>query len=382
MFLTVFFSLIFLLWFVQGLDLMRGVLFLIPELKPGGRNEGPLPRISIVFAARNEEHTVTPALRSMLAQDYPDFEVIAVNDRSEDATLSILKSFSDPRLKVLDIRQLPEGWLGKNNALYQGFRASGGSWVLFTDADIHLHPDCLKACAREFQKNNWDHMVLFPKLTGQNWLETMFSTAFLLGFYRSFRPWEARNPKSKAAVGVGAFNLVRREFYLKAGTHERLALNVIDDVDLGRLMKQNGARQSAFTAPGLVAVEWVSGWKGIFKSLEKNAFAGFRYHLPLAMLALFGGFCCDVLPFFPLFFPGQAFFLPAAATVFMIFLVYLTISRTQPASMLAFPVHPLSTILLLTVMTAAVSHVLRKGGVTWRGTFYPLAKLQAASDLS
>ncbi len=381
--LTVFFAVVFLIWLVQGIDLLRGVLFRIPELKnctvPAGT---PLPKISIIFSARNEGRTVGEALRSMLAQDYLDYEVIAVNDRSEDGTLEVLRSFSDPKLKVIDLRELPEGWLGKTHGLYRGYLESAGSWIVFTDADIHFAPGCLKACAHEIQKGGWDHVVAFPKLIRQNFLETVFSTAFLLAFYRAFRPWEARNPKSKAAVGVGAFNLVRREVYEKAGTHKRLALNVIDDVDLGRMMKQNGARQIAVDGKNMIGVEWVSGWRGIFKSLEKNAFAGFNYNLPLTLAALVGGLSCDVLPFAALFFYGQPFFVFAAAIAVVIFLVYLALARVHPPALLAFPLHGPGTLLLLTVMTAAVLQVLRKDGVNWRGTFYPLDSLRRASNFS
>ena len=124
------------------------------------------PRVSVVFAARNEAGTVGAAVPTMLALDYPDLEVIAVNDRSEDDTGAILDRLAaaDPRLKVVHVTELPAGWLGKNHALADGGAAATGEWILFTDADIHFRPDVLRRAVAHARAHSLDHLAAIPAL--------------------------------------------------------------------------------------------------------------------------------------------------------------------------------------------------------------------------
>ncbi len=367
---------VLLYWIFLALDIVTGIYFRTPVLK-AGPVPAITPRISIVFSARNEAPQVRSALESMLDQDYPDYEVIAVNDRSEDETPAILKSFSHPRLKVLEIRELPPDWLGKNNGLYEGYKISTGSWVLFTDADVHFERGALSAAARMINEKNTDHLVAFPKMVCHHWIEAVFSSAFVMAFFRAFRPWAAQNPKSKRFVGVGAFNMVRREMYEKAGTHRKIALDVIDDLHLGRLTKNAGARQLAVFGGDFVSVQWVQGWKGVFKSLEKNAFAGFDYNAVFAAFATAAGVAVDVFPLIGLFFPQT--FLFCAGIAMCAAVSYFSCRRVNSWAWFAFFMHPFGSALVLVLLWRSVLKVLKDGGVTWRGTFYDLASLRAYS---
>lgn len=373
-------SLILALWFIQALDIVSGILFKTPVLKPGQHPlPGSLPKISIIVAARNEAPHVREALSTMLAQDYPDYEVIAINDRSEDETGTILKSFNDPKLKTLDIRNLPDGWLGKNHALHQGYLASSGSWLLFTDADVHFHPNTLKASVSAIVQANADHLVVFPKMICNHWTESVFTGAFIMAFFRRFRPWAAQNPKSSSFVGVGAFNMVRRETYQSAGTHERIALDVLDDLHLGKLIKINGGKQLAVSGPDLVSVQWVKDWSGVLLSLEKNAFAGFDYKVWLMVAATFAGLLVDIFPYLGIFFA------PTAPLCRMILLCvaacYLAAQKINRWSFFAFFTHGFGVGLILVLVWRSALKILKEGGVTWRGTFYSLAQLRAYSKI-
>ncbi len=371
-------ALVCLIWLFQAEDIVRGILFRTPVLKAGPRAvPQPAPKISIIFSARNESANVRPALESMLGLDYPDYEVIAVNDRSEDETYAVLKSFHDPKLQVLNILELPEGWLGKNHALFEAYRHSTGSWLLFTDADVHFHRDTLKASVEMIQEKNLDHLVVFPDMICGKWIEKIFCSAFILAFFRRFRPWKALDPESENFIGVGAFNMVRRETYRGAGTHQKIAMDVLDDIHLGRMIKVFGGRQMGVCGPELVKVRWAVGWEGVLKSLEKNAFAGFDYSAPLLVLATFAGILLDVLPFPALFFPKT--FLPAMVAVFCIAAAYAAGSRINRGTWVSFFLHPLGMLLILALMWRSALKVLSEGGVTWRGTFYPLDQLRAYS---
>jgi hypothetical protein len=232
---------------------------------------------------------------SLLAQDYPALEVVAVDDRSRDGTGEILDRLAAraPALRVVHVAELPEGWLGKNHACHLGFRATRGALVLFTDGDVSFAPGALRAAAAYLLAHRLGHLVALPRLETGGGLERAFVSAFaaLIGYL--FRVADLRRPGTEAFVGVGAFNLVRREGYLAAGGHERLRLEVADDVKLGLLLRRSGVAQGAADGGGRVRVRWQAGLLASLGGLVKNAFAGLEYRWDLtlglcALLALLG----------------------------------------------------------------------------------------------
>jgi hypothetical protein len=374
--LAVFSLLIFLFWLFTGLDFIYGVFFKIPVLRKTRAVAGPLPKVSIIFSARNEEKTVGPALRSMLAQDYPEYEVIALNDRSTDGTLAVMESLACPRLKIVNVRDLPPGWLGKNHALERGAEAASGAWLVFTDADIHFEPQTLKAVVSFAEEGKWEHIALLPRMVRGGFLETIYSVCFGIGFFFYFRPWAASDPKTKNHIGVGAFNLTRREAYTKIGGHRAFALNVLDDMELGRLLKMAGYRQTAVFGRELLSVQWVEGWQGILKSLEKNGFAGVDYRTGFLCLWTALTAVLNAGPFLLVLFASGAAQTLAAATVAVIFLVHLSIQRFHPGSLWVFPFHGPGCLLITAMLWRSAYLALRHGGIRWRETFYRLEELR------
>lgn len=364
------------------MNIVYGILFRLPVLKTAPQiSRYRLPKVSIIFSARDESPQVRTALAGMLEQDYPDYEVIAVNDRSSDDTLSILHSFNAPHLTVLDIRELPEGWLGKNHALYTGSRAASGDYLLFTDADVHFAPGTLKAAMHCLLKHEKDHLVVFPKMLYQKWVEALFTGSFIMAFFRHFKPWKAQEPGPKHFIGVGAFNLVRRQVYERAGTHQKIAFDVLDDVHLGKIVKLAAGSQLAVCGADFISVRWIKDWSGVLKSIEKNSFAGFDYRLGLAILGTLAGLLLDVLPFAVLAFPSSPFFIWALLTAGCTAAAYLAAQKVNAYSGLAFFTHPFGALLLMFVLWRSILKVLKNGGVVWRDTFYPLEQLRAHSKI-
>lgn len=367
-----------LFWILSGLDLIYGVLFRIPVLS---RNSQPplshFPKISIIFAARDEGKHIREALQSFLALDYPDFEVIAVNDRSSDQTLSVMQSLKDARLKIIDIKSLPSGWIGKNHALHQGYKVSTGEWIVFTDGDVTFQdPKTLRQVAAFAENGKWDHIALLPHMILKGFLEKIFTTAFGMGFYFHYRPWAASNPRSKSHIGVGAFNFIRRSVYEKLGTHQSFPMNVLDDMELGRRVKLNGFRETAVFGHELISVPWVEGWTGILKSLEKNGYAGVGYNLGVLTFLTGLSFCLNFLPFWLLFAGNGSERIMAAAAVSALFLVYAALQRHHKKTLPVFFFHPLGCALVLFVLWRSALLALRQGGVKWRDTFYSLNQLK------
>lgn len=348
----------------------------LDRISPEG--PAPLPRLSIVVPALNEESTVEAAMRTLLSLDYPDLEIIAVNDRSTDRTGEVLDRLSSesPRLRVIHVKELPDGWLGKSHAMHLGASLAEGEWILFTDADVHFEPTALARALRWAGESRTDHLVVMPDVIGHSFWEKTFLGFFWLLFAFRFTPSRISNPRSRTFVGVGAFNLVRAEAYRRSGGHAAMPLEVVDDLMLGKLLKRSGARQACLPAGGLVSVRWIVGLGGAAHSLTKNMFAALRFNPALALLALamlFGG---AVWPAIGLFVgPWETRLACAAAMACMVWFV----SRAKQVRGLS-PLYgltiPIGGLILIYILCRSIFMTYRQGGVVWRGTFYPLARLR------
>lgn len=230
------------------------------------------PRLSILIPACNEEETLGPAVRRLLEEDYPQLEIVLIDDRSTDRTGELVDQLAaeDRRILPMHIRQLPDGWLGKVHALWQGFQQSRGEWVLLMDADVHLRPGTLRRIVAWAEKEQWDFAAAAPRILARGWLLRIAITAFLRMFCAVMRVWAVSNPRSRAFIGVGAFNLVRRSALERTEGFEWLRLEVADDVGLGLLMKRSGARCTFLLAPDGVQLEWYRSLGEMARGVEKS----------------------------------------------------------------------------------------------------------------
>lgn len=156
---------------------------------------------------------------------------------------------ADARLRVVNITELPAGWLGKNYALYQGAERAIGELLLFTDADVVMDPSTLAKAVSYLKAGYLDHLAVMPKVYLPSLIPRLFCSAFGIFFSGYIRQWKAKDPASRSFVGIGAFNLVTKEAYKSSGTHRAIAMRPDDDIKLGKLLKKAGYRQ-----------EMVLGW--------------------------------------------------------------------------------------------------------------------------
>ena len=377
-FWIVLFSLIAILWIVQGIRAGVGMARLpwLSNINPIASADTPL--VSIIFAARDEAEKLPAAIQTLLAQDYPRFEVVAVNDRSKDQTPAILHEIerSDRNLIVADIGALPPGWLGKPHALVAGFEKSRGDWLVFTDADVHFAPDVLRRAVALAAECRWDHLTLLTSVEMRGFWETVAISYFGLGFVFGNEPWLAANPRSARYVGVGAFQLVRRHAYEKSGGHTRLRMDVIEDMKLGKLMKMAGFRSGVAIAQDMVSVRWHSGVQNVIRGVTKNMFAAVHYNPFLAVAAMSLSATMSILPFFGLAFASgwARVFAGIAATAAV--LIHGAMIWSTDASPFYGLTHPLGALLFCWMIGRSAIATLWRGGVVWRGTFYPLEQLR------
>jgi glycosyltransferase involved in cell wall biosynthesis len=337
-----------------------------------------LPRVSIIIAARNEERNLAHALESVLRLDYPNLEIIAVNDRSTDATGQILDRLAqnEPRLRPVHVTELPTGWLGKCHALQTGAAAATGEWLLFTDADIVYAPDALRRAVSFAVTGKLDHLAVMPFMSHAGTVLTMFVGAFTLFFAMYARPWRAREPQRPEHIGIGAFNLVRAEAYQRIGGHEPIRLRPDDDLKLGKLIKKNGYRQDIANGNGLVAVEWYSTVPELVRGLEKNSFAGVEYNLLAVIAASVAQLAIIVWPFLALLLTGGVTWWLNLACILVMALLYADNARFHSLPRWHWIAIPFTAVLFQFIIWRATLLTLWRDGIDWRGTHYPLAELK------
>ena len=241
--------------------------------------------ISVIVPALNEESGIEGGLRSLATQDHGKLEIIAVNDRSTDATGVIMEKVaaaSGSRIRVLHVVELPPGWLGKPHAMWKAASLTTGKWLLFTDGDVIFRPDAIRRAVTYAEKVGADHLSLLPTLITKTAGERMMISLFHFGL-AAMRPWQSPETPARFAFGAGAFNMVRRSAYQQIGSFEALRLAVVEDLELAQRVKRAGLVSRVAFAPGLVSLHWASGAMGIVRALTKNGYAviGFRWYLVL-----------------------------------------------------------------------------------------------------
>lgn len=336
----------------------------------------PAPSLAVVVPARNEAQTVEPALRSILALDYPALEVTAIDDRSTDDTGAVLDRLEAEfaRLRVLHVRELPEGWLGKNHAMHAGASSTNAAYVLFADADVHFERSALRRAIAECEARRLDHLTVLPEIPMRSPFMQMGMVGGVLGLLALYRPWRARET-GRHSMGVGAFNLVRTSAYRDAGGHETLAMEILDDMELGRLMGRTG-RQDLLLGEGMVSVEIYRTPIELFRGIQKNLFTFLGYSAWLLIAATLGMFALTVWPWLGLLVTeGPTRWLNAGSGALSLAL-HAYFARRFGYSLVGLVTVPFSGLASIAIFWQVAIRTWIQGGVVWRGTHYPLAELR------
>jgi len=340
------------------------------------------PCITVIVPARNEAEALPASLQSLLKQDYANLNILAVNDRSTDSTGAIIDSLAiqhPAKLTALHITELPQGWLGKTHAMafaaHHAIAVDHPDYLLFTDADVLFKPDAIRRSIAQAVATQADHFVTFPtpiiKSLGEGMLLGYLG---VMGLWAT-RPWLASDPNAKHdSIGIGAFNLLRTPAYQELGGFDALRMEILEDLTLARRVKLAGLRQRVSIAPGMVSLHWAAGAIGIVNVMTKNLFAVFRFRRLVVLLVILWLSIFCIAPVAWLAIPATR----AAALVTLISIAFLYAlssrhSRISPLFALLFPVG--AAFFLYSLLRSTVT-TLKQGGVTWRGTFYPLSELR------
>lgn len=372
-------------WITHALLMMRTTRILRSLESMTHPEPSQWPCLSVIVPALNEQDTIEAAMQSLLAEDYPNLQILLINDRSTDQTGAIIDRMAaqDSRITPIHIHTLPEGWLGKVHALHQGMLQARGEWVLLTDADVHFRPGTLRKAVAFAIAEQRDFVTALPDIqTRSFWLQ---ATAMALGELMGIaaKIWEIGQPHSQSFAGVGPFNLIRRSFFEHTPGFSWIKMEVSEDLGIGLMMQQAGARMAIFNGRNQLLWTWYPTLRDMFKGLEKNIFpliGQYRYSTALTFSVLLW---LTVLAPFAAFFPhGISWLWIVGAVALSLHFVYAYVYSRW----LNFPVWagiflPVGKLILSVILLNSAWMCWRRNGVVWRGTLYPLAQLREGSRI-
>ena len=347
----------------------------------------PFPKVSIIVAARNEEEALPAALQSLLALEYPHFEIVLVDDDSRDRTGAIAdewarKPAAEGRLKVLHNRQLPADWRGKVHALHLAVSAASGEWILATDADLVFHPSILRVAMSRALERGVQFLSIVPELEFGSFWERVVLPAFSFLITSIFPLHKVNDPASSRALAAGAFILMKREDLNALGGYARLRNVLIEDVRLADLFKHHGRRIYLAASRGLFRTRMYSSGREIFEGLSRSAYEGSGFSVPKTLGAMFLANLLAVFPWVALVarilrdltFGGAAVrdpvLLVALVACVLASLVYLPFILHFHVPVLYVFTLPLATLFYSCVAVNSTFAGILGGGVRWKGRRY------------
>jgi len=363
------------IWALATLTLLRNVAA-VPRLPSLPTIRGEVPRVTAVVPARDEAERIGETVGRLLGSRDVDLDVVVVDDRSSDATGAIVAQLAqrDARVRLVRVDVLPVGWLGKPHACQRGGEIARAEWILFTDGDVHLASDVIARAIAAARREQAQHVVLAPGVETATLPARAGLAAFSLGLIGPMA--RANRDERFGWIGIGAFNLVEADAWRAIGGHARIKYEVVDDMKLGLLLRRGGFRTRAFLASRDLTAAWGRSVREILRLLEKNQFAFFGYRT-LATVVF-------VVVAAALWIAGPLGFARGGAIGWFAGGAWL--SSAMPAAWLAVRsgerwtfalLTPLGFPLILATVVRSTWTTLRRGGVRWRGTLYPLAALRA-----
>lgn len=337
------------------------------------------PTVSVVVPARDEGLHLEAALEAKRSEGYPALEVVVVDDRSQDDTGAIADALAarDSRVRAVHVTEVPEGWLGKVNALARGLDAASGEWVLFSDADVHLAPGTLARLVAWAERSGVDHVALVPSLRSRGPLVAPALATFFRLF--SLLPlWKVPDPRSSAAIGAGAFNLFRRRALDASPGLEWLKMEIADDMALGVMLKRAGARQAVVVGGDGAWLDFYPSFRAMARALEKNGAAA---PMPLMLLGVAALVVLEAG-----YLAALAIATPWAWAVGATVAALACVTQWGASRWLSLPRWPalvpwLGVVPLTLAMARSAVLAALRGGVVWRSTFYSTATVRAGQRL-
>ena len=229
------------------------------------------PKVSIIVPARNEEKLISKCLDTLLEQDYENYEIIAIDDSSEDATGEIIKKYSKENSKIIHVRarEKPTDWMGKNWACMEGYNKATGELLVFTDSDTKYSSNVISLAVSHLLSMNLDALTVMPKmLCFDNW--TRITLPMLSTFLHTrFSALRVNDSSKKTGYFFGSFFIIKKSVYKAVGTHEGVKHEIIEDGALGKKVKESGYKMRMVRGEHLLEAVWARSRQTLWNGLKR-----------------------------------------------------------------------------------------------------------------
>lgn len=264
-------------------------------VEPGQVPEEP-PLISVCVPARNEARNIGRCVEALLAQTYPNFEIIVLDDCSTDATSEILQNLAKVAnlrkvpINILNGSELPPGWAGKPHALTQAAAAARGEWLCFVDADTFVTPDALAAVYAKAVETKADLFTIMTKQIMLTFWERAILPLVMTALSVGFSPRKVNDPNRKDAIANGQFIFIKRAVYEAVGGHAAIKGSIVEDKDMATLVKSSGCRLVIADGQKVASTRMYTSLPEMWEGWTKNIYLGLRDDRGLLLLGVFGAF--------------------------------------------------------------------------------------------
>ena len=344
----------------------------------------PAPMISVLIPARNEAHNIARTLESLLSQNYPRLEIIVADDRSEDDTAAIVRDFAarDTRIRLVEYRDLPEGWTGKNHVLWQVSQEAQGEILLFLDADVALDPGAIPVMLSHVLEHQLDALSMLLRLDSAGFWEK--ATQVLLGgmLMLRFPLKKVNNPKSSRAFANGQVVMMRAQGYRAIGGHESVRSTLLDDMALARRIKQHGLRLTVAYGFDMASTRMYRSLADLWRGWSRIFCGSLRGSLVMLFFAMTMLLIFTLSPYVVLASSGlglllstieggtlAVFLLSVLELAVMLSVVY-RLHRMSRCEEVYVALNPVSGLIALGILASAVVKRLSSRGIVWKGTRY------------
>ncbi len=342
------------------------------------------PKVSVILPARNEEKFIERCLLSLIEQDYENYEVIAVDDRSDDRTGEIIKNLAQKNSKIIYVlaEPKPEKWTGKNWACIEGFKKATGELLLFTDADTFHSKGIISLAVDHMMSLDLDTLTVIPRmLCLDRW--TMITLPVLSTFLHTrFSALRVNDSSKKTGYFFGSFFIIKRSTYEAVGTHEGVKGEIVEDGALGKKVKAAGFKMKMVRGEHLLEAVWARDWSTLWHALKRLMVPLYLQARLVAVGIFFAVLFLLFIPFPILVYSASFAVLSTSFTIlfgislFGSILVYVAsiidakkgLSLSIKYALLA----PIGSFIIVAGFASGILHAKRNNAVTWRGRTYSM----------
>ena len=244
---------------------------LTPYLDKFENKSKSTPKVSIILPARNEENFIGNCLDSLIKQDYQNYEIIVIDDSSDDSTWKIISEYAKTDSKIVPVsaKPKPDGWVGKNWACMEGYHKAAGELLLFTDADTNHSKNVISLAVSHLNSFDLDALSAIPKMLTLDFWTSITLPMISTFLHTRFSALNVNNPSKKTGYFFGSFFIMKKETYEKVGMHEGVKNEIIEDGALGKKVKESGYKMKMVRGEHLIEAVWARDKGTLWDALKR-----------------------------------------------------------------------------------------------------------------